>query len=180
MGPGLPDCFGAVFVPIPHCFCYCSRVSVRPPCGTLSFLPELFIIVPSAAAAHSAPQGERGSPRRLPRDSLRETETQIFFVGVREAASPGETETFIDVCVGGEQNLLLAVNALIPLRGTHSLARPALQDREPTGSRPLGFGGPSRLCSPWGWGCNEGHLTGPGCEGAGEERVSIRESFLWS
>lgn len=166
MGPGLPRCFGAVFEPSAHCFCYCSCVSVRPPCWPLSFTPEPFIAVPCP----QCPRRGRGSPRRLPRESLRETETQISFVGVRGAASWGETETFIDVSVGGEQNLLPAVNALIPSRGTHSLVRPALQDREPTGSGLWASEDPAELCSPGGWGCNQGR--GAGRKGVHERKLS--------
>lgn len=119
------------------------------------------------------PRGKRGNPTHLPHESLRETKTQIFFVAVGGSASQGK-QTFLDVCVGGEQSLLPAVNTLLS-RGTHSLGRPALQEREPTGSRPLSFGGPSRLCSPQ-W-VDEGHLMGPGC-GEGGRRVSIKEGFL--
>ena len=58
-GPGLPHCFGAVFVPIAHCFCYCSCVSVRPPCWTSSFVPEPSIVV-LPLLLHTAPHRMRG------------------------------------------------------------------------------------------------------------------------
>lgn len=63
-----------------------------------------------------------------------------------------------------------------PIEGNSFLGKASAPGQGAHRLRPLGFGGPSRLQSR-GVGCNEGHLTGPGCEGRGRKGCPSEKAF---